>query len=140
MATLVVYYSYSGNSKKVAQKLAQSEHADTLEIKDNRRPNMWKAFWVGCPKAIFGGEWAIAPISTDLTTYDKLIIVSPIWAGGTPPAVNSLLSALPSGKTVSVRLVSASGANTCSKRLTKSVAAKGCVLEGIEDIKSSKKQ
>jgi len=136
MKTLVIYYSYSGHTRAIAHKLAVGESADIVEILDEHRPGMLKAFFVGYPASIFGKPWPIKPLKTDFAAYDKLIMLAPIWANNVPPAFNAALNALPKDKTVAVKLISASGKSNCRARLESVIASKGCKLEIIEDIKA----
>jgi flavodoxin len=147
MKTLVIFYSYTGHTKAIAQKLAATLNAgaaadpsgggpaDIAEIRDARRPGMLKSFFVGCPAAIMRKSWPIIPLSADPAAYDKLILLAPIWANNVPPAVNAFLEKLPEGKAVAVKLISASGKSGCGARLESLIAAKKCKLDGIEDIK-----
>ena len=135
MKTMVIYYSYSGHTKLIAEKIAAEESADTVEIKDIDRPGAFKAYTSGCFASLKAKTWPIAPIEADFSAYDRLILLSPIWAGRTPPAVNAFLEILPKGKTVSVKLISGSGKSNCQDLLEGIIKAKGCVAEGFEDIR-----
>ena len=136
MKTLVIYYSYSGHAKRLAEKIAVTESADMVEIKDVKRPGTLKAYTAGCFAAIKGKAWPIMPIAADLTVYDRLILLAPIWASNTPPAVNAFLALLPTGKTISVKLVSGSGRSGCQARIEAVIQAKDGISEGFEDIKA----
>jgi len=136
MKTLVIYYSYTGNTKRLAQELAKKESADIVEIKDVRRPGKLKAYSLGCFAAMRGKPWPIQPPEVDLAAYDRLILLAPVWAGNPPPAIHAVLRDLPKGKTVSVKMVSASGGSSCRERLEATIKAKGCTPEGFEDIKA----
>jgi len=48
MKTLIIFYSYTGNTKRLAQELATREAADIVEIKDLRRPGILKSYSLGC--------------------------------------------------------------------------------------------
>jgi len=50
--TIVLFYTYSGNTKAVAEKLADKENADVAEIKDVKRPGKFKAYTAGCFAAL----------------------------------------------------------------------------------------
>ena len=136
MKTLVVFYSYSGNTKKIASELAANEAADICEIKDISRPGIIKAYTKGILDTVRGKSRPIQSLNTDLAAYDCLFLLSPVWAGNPPPPVNAALEKLPRGKTVSIKMVSASGKSDCKERLEKVLAAKGCVLADFEDIKA----
>ena len=136
MKTLVIYYSYTGHTKTEAEGLATKESADITEIKDIKRPCKFKAYFPGCFAALRGKSWPILPIDTDLSAYDRFMLLSPVWAGNPTPAVNSVFSQLPSGKSVFVKMVSASGKSGCKERIGSVIKGKGCTLEGFEDIKA----
>ena len=136
MNTLVLFYSYSGKTKAVAEELAQKESAAIVEIKDAKRPGIFKAFTAGCPSAMKGKSWAIQPLAVNLAEYARLILLAPIWASNPPPAFNAILDQLPSGKTVAVKMVSASGKSKCRERLDAVIQSRGSILESFEDIKA----
>jgi flavodoxin len=135
MTTIVVYYSYSGQTKKIAEKTAAKESADIAPITDVRRPNKLKAYTLGCFAAIRGKAWKIKPLDKKLASYERIILLSPVWASSTPPAVNALLELLPDGKKIAVIMVSAGGKSECESRLKAIIEAKNCKLESFQDIK-----
>ena len=136
MRTIVLYYSYSGHTKTIAEDFAKKESADIEEITEIKRPGRLKAFTSGCFAAMRGSMWPIKSLDADLVTYERLILLAPVWAGHPAPAVNSLLDRLPEGKEVYVKMVSASGKSDCINRLKTTIMGKGCTLVGFEDIKS----
>jgi len=136
MKTLVVYYSYSGHTKAIATDLAAKESADTMEITDIKHPGKLKAFTAGCLAAIRGKAWPIQPLEANMADYDRLILLAPIWASNPPPAFNALLTLLPEGKSVAIKMVSGSGKSGCRERLEALVKAKNGILESFEDIKA----
>lgn len=77
--TLVVYFSRMGYTKKIALEEANGLGADIYEIKAKERTDGTLGFW-WCGR--FGmHRWAmpIEPISVDLSSYERVIICSPIW-------------------------------------------------------------
>jgi len=135
MSTLVVYYSFSGHTRAFAQNLAQSKGADLLELRPAKPAGILKAYTAGCFAAIKGKAWEIQPIEADLAAYEQIIVCAPIWANNAAPYVNSLLEMLPAGKSVGFKLISGSGRSKCRERLESRLAARGCRLAGLEDIK-----
>jgi flavodoxin len=133
---IVVYYSYSGRTKAIAETLAEREGADIVEVKDVKRPRKIKAFTLGIVASARGKSWAIQSLDVDLTVYDKIILLAPVWADNPAPAFNSLLELLPPKKSVSIKLVSMSGKSSCIERLEISLKEKNCVIESYEDIKA----
>ena len=135
MKTLVLYYSYTGHTKKIAENLAVNENAEIVELKSVERPGKLKVYTLGCFAAIKGKSWPIQPLTIDLAAYDRLILLIPVWASNPPPYVNALWAQLPEGKNIAVKMISASGESHCRKRIEAHLAARGCVLDGYEDIK-----
>jgi len=136
MKTLVIFYSYTGDTKAIAQQLAEKDSLDIVEIQDIDRPGSIKAYTVGCYYAMLGRSWPIHPLSVDLETYDHYILLAPVWAGRIPPAMSAVLENLPEGKTADVKMVSASGKSSCQERLETIFKEKGGSLESFEDINS----
>ena len=135
MATLFVYYSYTGNTKKLAEDLAAKASGAILEIKDVQRPGVLKAYTLGCYAAIKGKAWPIALPDADLDAHDSYVLLAPVWAGNPPPAVFAFLERIPEGKAVTVKMISASGKSGCKDRLAGILQARGCSLEDFEDVK-----
>ena len=135
MKTVIIYYSYSGNTRGIAQELAAKESAEIVEIKDVKRPGKLKAYSAGIIASIKGKAWPILPLGVDLAGFDKFILLAPVWANNPPPAFNAILELLPEGKDVSFKLVSASGKSNCTERLEAAVKAKGCNFSSFEDVK-----
>ncbi len=136
MKTLVLFYSYSGHTKRLADELAAKEACDIAQITDVRRPGKLKAYSAGCLAAIKGKAWSIQPLSADFSNYDRLILLSPVWAGNPPPAVNAAIELFPAGKSVEVKMISGSGKCGCEERLSGVITNKGSTLAGFENIKA----
>ena len=136
MKTLIVYYSYTGNTKRIAEAFAESEGADIAEVKDVKRPWKLKAYTAGIVAVMRGKLWPIQLPDIDFSEYERLVLFSPVWANNPPPSVAALLEQLPEGKSVAVRMVSASGKSDCVQRLETAIKARNCQLEGVEDIKA----
>ena len=135
MKTLILYYSYSGNTKKIANELAAKESAEIAEIKDRNRPGKLKAYVAGSFAAMRGKAWPIQPLSVKMADFDRLILLAPIWANNPAPAFYSVMEQLPEGKTIILKMVSASGKSNCKERLEAMAKARGCTVEGFEDLK-----
>ena len=136
MKTLVLYYSYSGKTKKIAQELAVKESAEIVEIMDTKRPGKLKAYTAGIIASIRGKAWSVESLEVALADYDRIILLAPVWADNTPPSVNAMLEQLPEGKNVTIKLVSGSGKSGCKERLEAIIKSKGGVMNGFEDIKA----
>ena len=139
MKTLIVFYSYSGRTRTVAQELAAKEAFDITEIKAVKAFGKLKAYTAGIFASIKGKQWPILPLDVELSGYDRLMLLAPIWAGNPPPAFNALLELLPPGKTIAVIMVSASGKSDCRERLETTIKEKGCTLESFSDVQVPRK-
>lgn len=89
---LVIFYSYTGNSKKVAEYAKNKLNADILELE---------------PKVPFSSdydevvnEWQnndikrdveIKPINIDLSKYKKVVLITSIWWYGITPVMKKFL-------------------------------------------------
>ncbi|MCL1848911.1 MAG: flavodoxin domain-containing protein [Clostridiales bacterium] len=135
MGTVIIYYSYTGHTKAIAQKAAAEEPGDLVEVRDVSLPGVLKAYTKGVVGAIKGKAWPMQPIDADLSSYARIVMLSPVWAGNMPPVMNNVLEMLPAGKAVAVKMVSASGKSKCRERLEAAITAKGCTMESFEDVK-----
>ena len=139
MKTLIAYYSYTGDTAKLARGLAEKRGCNLLEIKDARaRPGTLKAYTSGCLAALKGKSWEIQPLTLDLREYERITIMAPVWAGGPAPQINRLLELMPGGKNVEIIMVSASGKSSCKQKLEDKLSAKGCTMLSFRDVNSKK--
>ena len=136
MNTLVIFYSYSGKTKKIAEELAVKQSADLIEVKDLKSFGKFKAYTSGCFAAMKGRAWAIEPSNVDYSKYERIFMLAPVWANNPPPAFNTLLDNLPENKTIILKMISASGKSNCKERLESLIKAKGSIPESFEDIKT----
>ena len=127
MATVILYYSHSGNTKALAEKLAAEKGADLFEVREVKKRNGFTAFIPGACLALGYKRSAILPVEADLASFDEIVIMGPIWAGHPAPAVNSAIDLLPEGKTVSLICTSGRVGIDLSKTAAL-ITGKGCTL------------
>ncbi len=90
MSYKVVYFTRTGTSKKIAEKIADRLSCELIEITDNMK-------WNGFFGFIRGGFYSVTdkPIDYHLkgnvTEYDDIIAVAPMWAGKPSPTMRSFL-------------------------------------------------
>lgn len=137
MKTLVIYYSYTGNTRRLAEQFASKHNAEIFEIKDIKRPGTIGAYTSGCYKALRHQEASVQPILPQLESFEKLVIFSPVWAGYTVPAINAVLNRLPAGKPVELYMISYSGSTNASAEssVRNILEGRGCTLAKFENIK-----
>lgn len=136
MKNLILYYSYTGHTKKIAEAAAAQNGSDIAEICDSKRPGTLKAYVLGSFAAMRGKAWQIVPLRVDMEAYETLHIYAPVWAGHVPPAVHAVLAQLPGGKRVSITLVSASGNSSCREKTELALQARNCSLDDFKDIQA----
>lgn len=103
MSALVIYYSYSGNTRRAAERIGKAIGADLAEIQ-TVRPYTGSYDDVvdqGQREVDSGFLPELRPLGADLSRYDTIILGTPVWWYTFAPAMNSFLhSADLSGKTV----------------------------------------
>lgn len=127
---LVAYYSYSGNTKEVAEKIAQATGADLFEIKtEGTYPEAYQLMTEQAKQEIETGYRPKLITQIDsIGQYEVIFIGSPNWWGTITPQVSSFLETYDlSGKTVIPFITHGSGGiqNTV-KDLT--AQCKGCLV------------
>lgn len=92
--TLILYYSYGGNTRKIAEKI-QKEIGGDLEEIQTVKPYTGSYNDVvdqGQHEVNSGYMPEIKPIQADLSQYDRIIMGTPVWWYTFAPAVKSFLS------------------------------------------------
>jgi flavodoxin len=137
MKTLIIYYSYSGKTKVFAEKKAHELDAKACQVMEKKARSKFNAYVLGSHAAMRQKQSGIIPLDVDLMDYDKIVIAGPIWAGLPAPAVNSIISLLPTGKEVEVYFTSGSGKSKGQEKVKNLILEKGCSVSGYHDIKES---
>jgi len=78
----------------------------------------------------------IQPLDKDMAAYGRLVLFLPVWTDNPPSFVNAVLEELPTGKTIAVKMVSASGKSNCKEKLEARIKANDNEMESFEDVKS----
>ena len=100
---LIVYYSYSGNTKEVAEAIQKEIGGDLFEIKaEGTYPDEYRPMTEQAKKEIDAGfRPKLTTSVADMAQYDIVFIGSPNWWGTITPQVSSFLESYDlSGKTV----------------------------------------
>lgn len=103
MKTLILYYSYGGNTRGIAKKIQELSGGDLEEIK-TAMPydgDYQKVVEQGQQEVDAGYEPELQPLAVDLSGYDTIILGTPVWWYTFAPAVKTLLSSQNwAGKTI----------------------------------------
>lgn len=97
MRTAIVYYSMSGNTKYVADKIADglkaSGEVDIIRIEPKKTypdKGAKKFFWGG-KSAVMGETPALQPYEFDIEKYDRIIFGTPVWASNFVPPLRTFI-------------------------------------------------
>ena len=134
MNELVLYYSFSGNTKHLAEDFARENGLALCEIRTQRRLGKFAAYTAGCFRALRGAAMPIEAPAADLSECEAAQVFAPIWAGHIAPPMIGALALLPKGAKLSLHMVSQSGGSnqdTIAERLQNL----GLEVTGYEDIR-----
>jgi len=97
MKSLVVFYSLTGNTKLIAEKIASATGSDIVElipVKEYKKEGVMKFAWGGF-QATMKKEPDLQPINPDIlaniSTYDVIFLGSPVWAWTLSPPTRTFL-------------------------------------------------
>src|SRR5689334_1413901 len=89
--TLIVYYSLTGNTARVAHDLAQRLGGELESIRDREHGAGILGFIKCSFDALRGTKVDIAPIFRNPRDYSLVIVGTPVWAGKMTPAMRTYL-------------------------------------------------
>ncbi|MFA6320534.1 MAG: flavodoxin [Candidatus Omnitrophota bacterium] len=138
MKTLITYYSYSGHTDRISRMFGKiMESKGEVHVQRLKPTNEIKGFIGQCLAAQKGSRAILGQgVKFDASSYDLVIIGSPVWAFAPVPAINTFLENLTGlkNKRVIVLLTSGSGMGVkkCFKNIRAVLEAKGA--SKIEEI------
>lgn len=93
MKTIVVFYSLEGNTEYAAQRIAKALGADLLRIHPRKEypTGGFRKFVWGGKSALMAEAPALEPYEFDATSYDRVVIGFPVWAGNITPPIRSFV-------------------------------------------------
>jgi flavodoxin len=97
MKSLVIYYSFEGNTRFIAETIAAQLQADLLELipkKDLTSKGLTKFIWGG-RQVVRRIKPDLQPLTKDPAAYDLLVIGTPVWAFTFAPALRSFFAQVP---------------------------------------------
>lgn len=122
---LVLYYSLEGNTRFIAEAIADQVGADILALKPKRELGKLGGlrYAVGGFQALFGFKPALHPLDVDPQAYDVLFVGTPVWAGRYNPALRSLFATTPlTGKKIALFATCADSGQTAFEGLVETLA------------------
>ncbi len=121
MSTLVVFFSLDGNTRFIAEHIAEAIDANIVSLNTKKKypTKGFKKYFCGGKDVLFGEKPPLANGHIDWEGYDTIIIGSPVWAGSYAPPVKTFLSDHPiAGKRVAVFAChGGGGAEKCLERM-----------------------
>lgn len=94
MKAVIIYYSLEGDTDFIALKIAQKTGADIVRLvpqKEFPKGNFKKFLWGG-KSVVFNEKPKLTNKEIDLSSYDTIIIGTPIWAGTFAPPIMTFLN------------------------------------------------
>jgi len=92
MNSLVVYYSFSGNTRQVARILQEYLAADgSCQLAELQPLDEPRSFFRRGQRAFWRRRAVLAPTVTDLAGFDQICLGTPVWAFGPAPAMTAYL-------------------------------------------------
>jgi len=88
---LVVYYSHTGATKILAEKIAEILSCDIEEIVELKERKGLLGFLKSGFEAAKEKLTEIKPLKTNIEKYEHIIICSPVWAMNLPPATRTFV-------------------------------------------------
>ena len=123
MKTAIVYYSMLGNTKYVAEKIAQKLSVDIIclePVKAYPDKGVRKFFWGG-KSAVMGETPKLQPYQFQAKEYDTIIFGTPVWASNFAPPIRTFIqenkSALEGKKIAAFLCFSGGGADKAIEKL-----------------------
>ncbi len=95
MATLVIYYSKTGNTRAVAERIAEVTGGELEELTERGVKRSGILGWLLSGRdGLCQRASTIDPPKRDVQSYDTVFVGSPVWGGNLVPAVRSYLSSV----------------------------------------------
>jgi len=139
MKTLIIYYSRTGVTKKVAEILKQKLNCDIEEIIDTKDRKGPMGYMMGGRDAMKEYPTEIKPTTKNPADYELVIIGTPVWASNMAPAIRTYITDQ-KDKIKKVALLATyggSGYEKTFKRMSDLVGAQSVATLGLKTIEVS---
>jgi flavodoxin len=132
MKTSIIYHSYSGITRGVAEQIQKACGGDLIEVKLKKNYSSLTAYSMGCYRAIKEESDPIEPEIIDVSASDLMVLGTPVWAFKATPAINAAIAALKGcdGKKAVLFATCGSSAKETLPILKKALEAKGVSVIG----------
>lgn len=88
---MVIYFSWSGNTKAYAEELAKKKGLAVFQLKEENQRKGKMSFIKGCLQGITKKQSKVVSLP-DISKCEEVFVCTPIWASGPAPAIRYFLS------------------------------------------------
>jgi len=136
MKICIIYHSYSGITRTVAEEIKKTCGGDLIEVNPEVAYSTLTAYTIGSYRAMKGEKDRIRPASIDTSGYDLIVIGTPIWFGRATPVINAAVDAIRGceGKKAVIYATCASQAKETLPKMKKDLEAKGVIVIGMFEL------
>ncbi len=132
MKTSIIYYSYSGITRGIAEKIQKACGGDLIEVTSKEHYSKLTAYTLGSYRAMKMECDPIEPETIDVSPSDLIVIGTPVWAFKATPAINAAIAALKgcNGKKAVIFATCGGSAKDTLPIMKKALEAKGVTVVG----------
>ena len=98
MKISIIYHSYSGITRGIAERIQATCGGDLIEVKPKTPYNKITAYTTGSMRARREEADPVEPGEIDLASTDLIVIGTPVWFWKTTPVTNGAINALMNGE------------------------------------------
>lgn len=138
---IILFYSFEGSTKMVAQYLSKELNIPCEEIKPIKdlKSKGFSKYLLGGGEVIMKKKPHLHSIKSNLDEYDTIFIGSPIWAGSFTPAIRTLLeTGILKDKNIAFFYTSLGGPGKAESKIKESVKINNKLLSsyGLVNVKN----
>jgi flavodoxin len=132
MKTSIIYYSYSGITRGIAEKIQKTCGGELIEVTSKEHYSKLTAYTLGSYRAMKMECDPIEPETIDVSPSDLIVIGTPVWAFKATPAINAAIAALKgcNGKKAVIFATCGGSAKDTLPIMKKALEAKGVTVVG----------
>ncbi len=127
MKTTVVYFTRTGTTETLAKELAQYLRCDLIKMTDDGKWTGFFGFLRAGRYATMGKRTNIS-LSKDVSDYETIVLLTPIWTGNLTPATLSFLDKYGSEKKI---IIVGTSVSTMDDEVKKNLQKKGITIENL---------
>jgi flavodoxin len=130
--TCIIYHSFSGITRGVAEKVRTACGGDLIEVNPRDKYSKLTAYTAGCYRARREEKDPVIPGTIDVTSYDLVVVGTPVWAWKATPVINGAIAALKGGEGKKAVIFATCGgqAGETLAIMKKALVAKGVLVSG----------